>query len=530
MEIRMDSQKGTVVNGIDPVLSEIQQRLMARPAEWLKALQQHPDCFVDLEKEIHRTFSQMADGVVAGLLAQATADAAFAETAKKKVVPADPQRKMRGGERRPLRVRLYGGLLIFVMTLYCSPARRTGKKRGVEGSGLYPELAVLGIQEGKSPALVREIGRLSALLPSYETVQQEFVERGVKMTVKEIHNIAQHAGESALAFRLRELEAYRAGVLAAADGRGKRFGAMIDGGRTKLRKTTRKQKGHGKAKTQKRRFKTEWREPKLLIVFEMDEQGRMKKGTKPIIDGTFEGPDAVMELLALRLHQVGASQADVVAFRADGAPWIWDRLEWVRQRLGLAQEKVSAGLDWCHAVHHISLALEPVVEGDKRGRVFKKLRKWLKGGKWRAVVKELHGLLFDAETKDEAKVLTEIHYLENHGEAGRLDYAKFKRCGLPIGSGAIESVVRRVINLRMKGNSIFWKEENAEAMLVLRGLVLSRRWKTEFAKISESLASDRRLDWKWAPPDMPAQLKAKLAIRPPTLQVQSPETSYATAT
>jgi hypothetical protein len=43
---------------------------------------------------------------------------------------------------------------------------RTGKGRGRKGAGLYPELAVLGIQEGKSPALVREIGRLTALFPS----------------------------------------------------------------------------------------------------------------------------------------------------------------------------------------------------------------------------------------------------------------------------------------------------------------------------------------------------------------------------
>src|SRR4029077_10539544 len=118
-----------------------------------------------------------------------------------------------------------------------------------------------------------------------------------------------------------ELELYRAGKMPADVGQGKRFGAMIDGGRTKLRKTTRKQKGQGKAKTQQRRFKTEWREPKLLIVFEMNEQGRMKKGTKPIIDGSFQGPDEIMEVLALRLHQMGASQAEVVAFRPDGAPW-----------------------------------------------------------------------------------------------------------------------------------------------------------------------------------------------------------------
>ena len=40
---------------------------------------------------------------------------------------------------------------------------------------------------------------------------------------------------------------------------------------------------------------------------------------------------------------------------------------------------MSLGLDWCHAVHHVSLALEPVLQGAERKRVFKKLRKWLKG-------------------------------------------------------------------------------------------------------------------------------------------------------
>ena len=84
MEIRMDSKKGTVVSGIDPVLAEIQQRLQARPKEWLKALAQNPGGFANLEQEIHRTFSQMADRVVAGLLAQTTADATFADAAQKK--------------------------------------------------------------------------------------------------------------------------------------------------------------------------------------------------------------------------------------------------------------------------------------------------------------------------------------------------------------------------------------------------------------------------------------------------------------
>ena len=84
MEIRMESQKGPVVSGIGPVLAEIQQRLQGRPKEWLKTLEQNPGRLAHLEQEIHRTFAQMADRVVAGLLAQATADSAFADAAKKK--------------------------------------------------------------------------------------------------------------------------------------------------------------------------------------------------------------------------------------------------------------------------------------------------------------------------------------------------------------------------------------------------------------------------------------------------------------
>ena len=81
---REEPKKGTVVSGIDPVVAEIQQRLQAHPKEWLKALQQNPGGLANLEQEIHRAFAQMADHVVAGLLAQATADSAFADAAKKK--------------------------------------------------------------------------------------------------------------------------------------------------------------------------------------------------------------------------------------------------------------------------------------------------------------------------------------------------------------------------------------------------------------------------------------------------------------
>jgi hypothetical protein len=47
----------------------------------------------------------------------------------------------------------------------------------------------------------------------------------------------------------------------------------------------------------------------------------------------------------------------------------------------------------------------------------------------------------------------------------RLAFPTVKALNLPIGSGAIESSIRRVVNLRLKGPCTFWYRENAEKRL-----------------------------------------------------------------
>jgi hypothetical protein len=47
-------------------------------------------------------------------------------------------------------------------------------------------------------------------------------------------------------------------------------------------------------------------------------------------------------LLAAKLYHLGISQAESVTFIADGAPWIWDRFDWlvdVLKRSFLASEQ-----------------------------------------------------------------------------------------------------------------------------------------------------------------------------------------------
>src|SRR5260370_38189273 len=95
-----------------------------------------------------------------------------------------------------------------------------------------------------------------------------------------------------------------------------------------MRTGTKRQKGGGKRKTQRRRYRTDWREPKLLIVVELDKRGRMVPGSKAVLDGTFEGPDGLMELLAMDLHCLGAASAELVCFVREGAPWGGDAVEW----------------------------------------------------------------------------------------------------------------------------------------------------------------------------------------------------------
>jgi hypothetical protein len=409
---------------------------------------------------------------------------------------------------------------VWVSALYCAPRQGT-TRQPQRRAGLYPELATFGFHDGQSAALQSRVARRVALLPSFGLARSELAQDGVKLDVKTVHSTTHRLGQQFLQTRRHDLERYRAGLMPAGGQlAGKRVVAEVDGGRIRLRKVTRKQRGKGKNKQQQRRYRGSWREPKLLTIFEIDDKGKKVERGCVRIDGTFRGPDEVMELLAMRLHQLGASQASVLVFVADGAPWIWERLGWVVKRLGLDQSRVACALDWCHALHHVGLALAAVgLEASEHRRVFKKLRKWLKKGEAAVVLNELERLGKGSGCLEAMRV--PVAYLDKHLEAGHLDYDAMAERGLPIGSGAIESTIRRVVNLRLKGNGLMWLEENAEGMILLRAAALTGRWDEEVLRAHQCQDQCDPIDWKWTSPDMPFQLKAQIDISPPVPQRQA---------
>jgi predicted ArsR family transcriptional regulator len=84
MEVRVQGKCGPVVKNVDEVLRHVQQQLQAQQGQWVAQLRDQPGKFANLEAAIHRTFQELADQVVAGVLAQATAADDFAPDAKKK--------------------------------------------------------------------------------------------------------------------------------------------------------------------------------------------------------------------------------------------------------------------------------------------------------------------------------------------------------------------------------------------------------------------------------------------------------------
>lgn len=76
----------------------------------------------------------------------------------------------------------------------------------------------------------------------------------------------------------------------------------------------------------------------------------------------------------------------------------------------------------------------------------------------------------DGATSPRALVAGALTYLQNH--QSQMQYAEYRRQGLPITSSYVESAVKQ-FNQRVKGTEKFWSEEGAEAVLQLRADHLS---------------------------------------------------------
>jgi hypothetical protein len=392
-------------------------------------------------------------------LQRALASAALHEQ-ERKLAKASPK-KMKDFGYRPVTVQFLGGLEVELMARYwCRSEARADK-----GKGSYFGLVLLGVCDRCTPALASEVAQLAAALSSFEDAQARLRQMGVNMSIRRITTVAYHFAQRARS--RQELEGMGIeGSLA-----GKRVVISTDGGRVRIRKNKRGQK----TKKGRSRYRTDWREPKLLVIYVVDEKGRLTQEFAPVIDGTLQGPDEVFRLIEFYLSQLEIGRAAEVLFIADGAKWIWQRVTQLWQRLGLTGIRCRELVDFYHVVEHVYAlaALNTSWRASQRKRWATRQRRRLWRGELKAFLQEVERICRGKRDKRWAR---ERDYLLRNARAGRLDYAKARRAKMPIGSGTMESAIRRVVNLRLKGAGIFWHEEHAEQMLLLRTYYKSKHW------------------------------------------------------
>ena len=140
------------------------------------------------------------------------------------------------------------------------PVRATYFSRNCErdkrGKGMYPMLLLWGVHDRCTAAVASEVSKLVAMLSSFEEVEPVLRDRGQPLDLKTIRAIAYRFAARARA--ARRLGGVNWGETVA----GRRVVLSTAGGRIRIRTT---QRGPKTAK-RRNRYRTDWREPKLLII------------------------------------------------------------------------------------------------------------------------------------------------------------------------------------------------------------------------------------------------------------------------
>ncbi len=240
----------------------------------------------------------------------------------------------------------------------------------------------------------------------------------------------------------------------------------------------------------------EWREVKTLVIGDLEVGNPGHAGQLSYVSRILEA-DRFAELATGELHRRGTFAAREVVAVADGA-------RWCQQFYAYHLPGAIRILDFPHAVQQLSRAAQacfgPGVRADtwsatQRARVL--------AGEAEAVVRAVTTLPV-AQAPNPAEAYQVMRQVERYlrERLPQVAYADFLAAGYPIGSGAVESANKRVVEARLKGAGMPWTVANANAVLALRGVLCSQRWDACW----EPIVSQRRKQRRRQPTPEPAPI------------------------
>jgi hypothetical protein len=148
------------------------------------------------------------------------------------------------------------------------------------------------------------------------------------------------------------------------------------------------------------------------------------------------------------------------------------RLEWIRV------------VDYYHASERIWKMAELLFgKGQRATSWVRKMQKWLKkpGG----VNRVLHSAaaLRDLHLPKSKRSAFQKAYRYLRDRMAYMNYAEYRRWGVPLGSGVTEAGCKTVYTQRLKLSGMTWKRSGAQAVLNLRVLLLSGVWDTAYNRV-----------------------------------------------
>jgi len=366
---------------------------------------------------------------------------------------------------RTVKLTLKGGVTLSLRTPYLNvkhppaTAKRQHKaKRRRKQLGCYPVLAALGIVGQFTPMVQQEIAHTFVSAQSYAEASSQLRRIGLHINVK-----TALAATLTLAREVKQIrdslmaQAMEQPVSALAPLAGQNVLISVDGGRAHMREpyTSGRRKKNGR-----RGFEANWREPRGFIIQILDQNGKPSLDHHPFYEMTLANADQTFDLLLRYLRLFGAAFAKKLVFVADGAEWIWNRVDELLLRADVPVEKVFTLVDFYHACENLqrAISVRSCDSQKERERIFKRLRR----------------PYADEPDNSEDPMVKATQYFADRKE--RMHYPRVRAEGLPIGSGSIESAIRRVLNMRFKGPGLLWRRETLEELMHIRALVKAGRW------------------------------------------------------
>jgi len=184
--------------------------------------------------------------------------------------------------------------------------------------------------------------------------------------------------------------------------------------------------------------------------------------------------------------------ADVVRIAlCDGARGLWTYLDDNSQ-----YDNYEKLVDYHHATEHLSKAAEALF-----GKGSQKAQDWydkycskLKGedGGAERVLRSLDYYEHTARLSKSRRVALDAERTFFTRNAHRMDYARFRRHGWPIGSGPIEAACKSVVKTRLCRSGMRWSRAGGQHILSLRTYVKSDRWNAMWTQY-------KRIEWQRSP-------------------------------